>query len=43
LGFGEIQYLELETGRKLYGQYNEVLGLIVIMSKRADRWVLKKS
>jgi four helix bundle protein len=26
----KCQYLDIETGRKLYGQYNKVLGLIVI-------------
>lgn len=37
----KCQYLDIETGRKLYGQYNKVLGLIVIMTNNADKWLLK--
>ncbi|BCU13038.1 MULTISPECIES: four helix bundle protein [Microcystis] len=36
----KCQYLDIETGRKLYGQYNKVLGLIVIMTNNADKWLL---
>ncbi len=37
----KCQYLDIETGRKLYGQYNKVSGLIVIMTNNADKWLLK--
>ena len=37
----KCQYLDIETGRKLYGQYNKVLGLIVNMTNNADKWLLK--
>lgn len=39
----KCQYLELDSGRELYGQYNQILGLIVIMTNNADKWLLKKS
>lgn len=38
----KCQYLDLETGRQLYGQYNQVLGMIVKMTNNADQWLLKK-
>ncbi len=36
-------YLDIDTGRELYSKYNHILGLIVIMTNNADKWVLKKS
>jgi four helix bundle protein len=39
----KCEYLDVETGRKLYGQYNQILGLIVTMINSADKWLLKKS
>ncbi len=39
----KCQYLNLETGRELYSQYNEILGLIVTMINSADQWLLTKN
>ena len=36
-------YLEVDSGRKHYSQYNQILGLIVIMTNSADKWLLKKN
>ena len=36
-------YLDVETGRKIYSQYNQILGMIVAMTNNADRWLLKKT
>ena len=39
----KCQYLPIDSGRKLYSQYNQILGLIVIMTNNADKWLLKKN
>ena len=39
----KCQYLDIDSGRELYGKYNQILGLIVIMTNNADKWLLKKS
>lgn len=38
----KCQYLDIDSGRKLYAQYNQILGLVVIMTNNADKWLLKK-
>jgi four helix bundle protein len=38
----KCQYLDIDSGRKLYGQYNQILGLIVTMINNADKWMLTK-
>jgi four helix bundle protein len=37
----KCEYLDVETGRELYSQYNQVLGLIVTMINSSDKWLLK--
>jgi four helix bundle protein len=37
----KCNYLDVDTARKLYGQYNEILGSIVLLIKNADKWFLK--
>ncbi|WP_319422648.1 four helix bundle protein [Pleurocapsa sp. FMAR1] len=39
----KCQYLDLDKGRELYSQYNQILGLIVVMTNSADKWLLKKN
>ena len=39
----KCRYLDIDSGRELYGKYNQILGLIVIMTNNADKWLLKKS
>ena len=39
----KCQYLPIDSGRKLYSQYNQILGLIVIMTNSTDKWLLKKN
>ena len=39
----KCQYLPIDSGRKLYSQYNQILGLIVIMTNNADKWLLNKN
>jgi four helix bundle protein len=39
----KCQYLDINSGRKLYCQYNQILGLIVTMTNSADKWLLKKN
>jgi len=39
----KCQYLDVETGRQLYSQYNQILGLIVTMINSADKWLLKNN
>ncbi len=39
----KCQYLDVDSGRKLYSQYNQILGLIVIMTNSADKWLLSKN
>jgi four helix bundle protein len=39
----KCQYLEVELGRTLYSQYNQILGMIVKMTNSADKWLLKKT
>ncbi len=39
----KCQYLDLDSGRKLYSQYNQVLGSIVTMTNNADKWLIKKN
>jgi four helix bundle protein len=39
----KCEYLDVETGRQLYSQYNHILGLIVTMINNADKWLLKKN
>jgi four helix bundle protein len=34
-------YLDTETGRKLYGQYNQILAGLVTMSKNSSSWLIK--
>lgn len=34
-------YMNTETGRKLYGQYNQILSGLVTMSKNASSWLIK--
>lgn len=36
----KCEYLDIETGRKIYSQYNQILGMIVTMTNNADRWLL---
>ncbi|MGK7952976.1 MAG: four helix bundle protein [Xenococcaceae cyanobacterium] len=38
----KCQYLDIDSGRRLYGQYNHILGLIVIMTNSVDKWLLKQ-
>jgi len=38
----KCQYLDLERGRQLYSQYNQILGMIVKMINNAEKWLLKK-
>ncbi len=38
----KCQYLDVETGRQLYSQYNQVLGMIVTINNTVDKWLLKK-
>ena len=38
----KCQYLDINSGRELYSKYNQILGLIVIMTNNADKWLLKK-
>jgi four helix bundle protein len=39
----KCQYLDVETGRKLYSQYNQILGMIVILTNNVDKWLWKKT
>lgn len=39
----KCQYLDIETARQLYSQYNQILGMIVKMTKNVDKWLLKKT
>ncbi|MGD1700780.1 four helix bundle protein [Dapis sp. BLCC M229] len=39
----KCQYLDLETARQLYSQYNQILGMIVKITKNVDKWLLKKT
>ncbi len=39
----KCQYLPVDSGKKLYSQYNQILGLIVVMTNSADKWLLKKN
>ena len=39
----KCQYLEIEIGRKLYRNYNQILGMIVKMINDPDKWLWKKS
>ncbi len=39
----KCQYLDIDSGRKLYGQYNQILGSIVMMTNNADKWLLKNN
>ena len=39
----KCQYLDLDSGRKLYSRYNQILGSIVTMTNNADKWLLKKN
>ena len=39
----KCDYLDVDSGRKLYSQYNQILGLIFIMTNNADKWLLKKN
>ncbi len=36
------EYLDVEMGRQLYTQYNQILKMIVTMTNNADSWLLKK-
>jgi four helix bundle protein len=36
------EYLDVEIGRELYTQYNQILKMIVNMTNHADSWLLKK-
>ncbi|MBW4533063.1 MAG: four helix bundle protein [Pleurocapsa minor HA4230-MV1] len=38
----KCQYLNIDSGRKLYSQYNQILALIVTMINSADKWMLTK-
>ena len=38
----KCKYLGIDSGRELYSKYNHILGLIVIMTKNADKWLLNK-
>ena len=35
------QYLDVETGRKLYGEYNRIIGIIVKITNRPNKWLLQ--
>ncbi|NJO98313.1 MAG: four helix bundle protein [Pleurocapsa sp. CRU_1_2] len=37
----KCEYLDVKTGRQLYSQYNQILGLIVTMINSCDKWLLK--
>ena len=37
----KCEYLDVETGRKLYGEYNQVLSGLVTMSKNSSSWLIK--
>jgi four helix bundle protein len=34
-------YLDVETGRELYGKYNQILSGLVTMSKNSSSWLIK--
>jgi hypothetical protein len=34
------QYLEKETGRELFEEYNEIISMLVAMINNPDAWVL---
>jgi len=38
----KCNYLDLDIGRELSNQYNEILGSIVRMVNDSDKWLLKK-
>ncbi|PHV61915.1 four helix bundle protein [Cyanobacterium aponinum] len=37
----KCEYLDVETGRQLYNQYNKILGMIVKMTNNPNSWLLK--
>ena len=37
----KCEYLDIETGRELYGQYNQILSGLVTMSKNSSSWLIK--
>ncbi|MBE9223812.1 four helix bundle protein [Cyanobacterium stanieri LEGE 03274] len=37
----KCRYLDVEIGRKLYAQYNQIIGMIVRMINTVDTWILK--
>ena len=37
----KCEYINVETGRKLYGEYNQVLSGLVTMSKNSSSWLIK--
>lgn len=38
----KCNYLDVETGRELYGTYNRVLGILVTIINNPSPWVLKR-
>jgi four helix bundle protein len=38
----KCECLDVEMGRQLYTQYNQILKMIVTMTNNADSWLLKK-
>lgn len=39
----KCNYLDVETGRELYGTYNQVLGSLVNMINNPSPWLMKKN
>ncbi len=39
----KCDYLDVETGRKLYNQYNKILSMIVKMTNNPNSWLLKRN
>ncbi|MDZ7994361.1 MULTISPECIES: four helix bundle protein [Nostoc] len=38
----KCSYLDVDTGRELYGNYNRVLGILVIIINNPSPWLIKR-
>jgi four helix bundle protein len=38
----KCDYLDLETGREIYGTYNRILGILVTLINNPSPWLLKR-
>lgn len=38
----KCSYLDVDTGRELYGNYNRVLGILVIIINNPSSWLIKR-